>query len=82
MSRTSSTRRQRPDLLAQDLTTIGPALQRPRTGIPVIAYDRLIEDPDVLYITFDNVGVGEAEAAAMFEKVPTGTYVLIKGDPG
>ena len=28
-------------------------------GIPVIAYDRLIEDPDVLYITFDNVAVGK-----------------------
>jgi len=48
----------------------------------VIAYDRLIEDPDILYITFDNVKVGEAEAAAVLEKVPTGNYVLIKGDPG
>ena len=51
-------------------------------GIPIIAYDRLIEDPELLYITFDNVGVGEAEASAMFEAVPEGTYVLIKGDPG
>ncbi len=70
-------------LLAKDLTTIGPALETAaNAGVPVIAYDRLIEDPDVLYITFDNVGVGAAEAEAMFEKVPTGTYVLIKGDPG
>jgi D-xylose transport system substrate-binding protein len=70
-------------LLAKDLTTIGPALETAaNAGVPVIAYDRLVEDPDVLYITFDNVGVGEAEATAMFEKVPTGTYVLIKGDPG
>jgi D-xylose transport system substrate-binding protein len=70
-------------ILAQDLNAIGPAVQLAKdNGIPIIAYDRLIEDPDVLYITFDNVGVGRAEAAAMFEKVPSGNYVLIKGDPG
>jgi D-xylose transport system substrate-binding protein len=70
-------------ILAQDLTAIGPAVQAAKdANIPVIAYDRLIEDPDVLYITFDNVGVGRAEAEAMFAKVPTGNYVLIKGDPG
>ena len=70
-------------LLAQDTTVVGPALEAAAAaGIPVIAYDRLIEDPSVLYITFDNVGVGKAEAEAMLEKVPTGTYVLIKGDPG
>jgi D-xylose transport system substrate-binding protein len=70
-------------MLAQDNQAILPALQTAKdAGIPVIAYDRLIEDPDILYITFDNVGVGKAEAEAMFEKVPTGNYVLIKGDPG
>jgi D-xylose transport system substrate-binding protein len=70
-------------LLAKDLTTIGPALETAaNANVPVIAYDRLVEDENVLYITFDNVGVGAAEATAMFDKVPTGTYVLIKGDPG
>jgi D-xylose transport system substrate-binding protein len=70
-------------LLAQDTTVIGPALQKAKdAGVPVIAYDRLIEDPDILYITFDNVGVGKAEADAIIKKVPTGNYVLIKGDPG
>ena len=69
-------------ILAKDLTTIGPCGAAANAGVPIIAYDRLVEDPDVLYISFDNVGVGEAEATAMFEKVPTGTYVLIKGDPG
>ena len=70
-------------LLAKDLTTIGPALETAANAdVPVIAYDRLVEDPNVLYISFDNVGVGAAEATAMFDKVPTGTYVLIKGDPG
>ena len=70
-------------ILAQDTTVIGPAVQKAKdAGVPVIAYDRLIEDPEVLYITFDNVGVGKAEAEAVLEKVPTGNYVLIKGDPG
>ena len=70
-------------LLAQDTAGVGPALETAaNAGVPVIAYDRLIEDPTVLYITFDNVGVGRAEAEAMFEAVPEGNYVLIKGDPG
>ena len=70
-------------ILAQDTTVIGPAVQKAKdAGVPVIAYDRLIEDPEVLYITFDNVGVGRLEAEAVLEKVPTGNYVLIKGDPG
>ena len=70
-------------LLAQDNQAVLPGVEAAKAaGIPIIAYDRLIEDPELLYITFDNVGVGEAEAAAMFEAVPEGTYVLIKGDPG
>ena len=70
-------------LLAQDNKAILPALQKAKdAGIPVIAYDRLIEDPSILYITFDNVLVGKAEAAAVLAKVPSGNYVLIKGDPG
>ena len=70
-------------ILAQDTTVIGPAVQAAKdAGVPVIAYDRLIEDPEVLYITFDNVGVGKAEAEAIIGAVPTGNYVLIKGDPG
>ena len=70
-------------ILAQDNKAILPALQKAKdAGIPVIAYDRLIEDPSVLYITFDNVLVGKAEADAVIKKVPTGNYVLIKGDPG
>jgi len=70
-------------LLAQDNKAILPALQKAKdAGVPVIAYDRLIEDPSILYITFDNVLVGKAEAAAVLAKVPTGNYVLIKGDPG
>jgi D-xylose transport system substrate-binding protein len=70
-------------LLAQDNKAVLPGLKKAQdAGIPVIAYDRLIEDPGILYITFDNVLVGKAEADAVIKKVPKGNYVLIKGDPG
>ena len=53
-------------LLAQDQDAALGALEVAKNaGVPVIAYDRLIEDPDVLYITFDNVGVGKAQAEAL-----------------
>ncbi|HEX5826894.1 MAG TPA: substrate-binding domain-containing protein [Candidatus Limnocylindrales bacterium] len=70
-------------VLAQDTQAVLPAIKKANdAGIPVIAYDRLIEDPSALYITFDNVGVGKAMAEAILAKVPEGNYVLIKGDPG
>jgi D-xylose transport system substrate-binding protein len=70
-------------LLAQNQDAAIAALETAQNaGVPVIAYDRLIEDPNVLYITFDNVGVGKAEADAIIGAVPSGNYVLIKGDPG
>src|SRR5688572_13987272 len=50
-------------VLAQDGTAIIPSVQSAiAAGVPVIAYDRLIEDPDALYITFDNVEVGRMQA--------------------
>ncbi len=68
-------------ILAQDGTAILPAVQSALDqGIPVIAYDRLIENPGALYITFDNVEVGRMQARAIFEAVPEGNYVFIKGN--
>jgi D-xylose transport system substrate-binding protein len=68
-------------ILAQDGTAILPAVQSALDqGIPVIAYDRLIEDPGALYITFDNVEVGRMQARVIFELVPSGNYVFIKGN--
>jgi D-xylose transport system substrate-binding protein len=68
-------------ILAQDGTAILPAVASAlEQGIPVIAYDRLIEDPGALYVTFDNVGVGRLQAEVIFDLVPTGNYVIIKGN--
>src|SRR5579859_3977741 len=68
-------------ILAQDGTAIKPSVASAISqGIPVIAYDRLIEDPQALYITFDNVEVGRMEARAVFGAKPSGNYVIIKGN--
>ena len=67
-------------ILAQDAQAIGPALDLAAdNGIPVIAYDRLIEDPRAFYITFDNVEVGRMQARAVLAAAPEGNYVMMKG---
>ena len=67
-------------VLAKDNVAILPGIEKAKAaGIPVIGYDRLIEDESVFYITFDNQGVGTAMAEVMLEAVPTGVYVVIKG---
>ena len=69
-------------VLAWDADAVLPAVQKAKAeGIPVIAYDRLIQDKDVFYITFDNVEVGRMQARAVFKKKPAGNYVFIKGSP-
>lgn len=68
-------------ILAQDGEAILPAVQSALDqGIPVVAYDRLIENPGALYVTFDNVEVGRMQAEAVLAQVPKGNYVYIKGN--
>lgn len=59
--------------------------QARRAGIPVIAYDRLITNSDLdLYVTFDNIKVGEAQAQYLLEQLPTpgkGRIIRIYGAP-
>jgi D-xylose transport system substrate-binding protein len=67
-------------VLAQDGVAIKPAIASAISqGVPVVAYDRLIEDPDAFYITFDNVEVGRMQARVILDLVPEGNYVMIKG---
>ena len=69
-------------VLAQDSSSIGPAVTKAlNEGIPVVGYDRLIEDSDAYYITFNNKEVGRLQAEAVFAKQPKGNYVFIKGAP-
>ncbi|MGB3244235.1 MAG: D-xylose ABC transporter substrate-binding protein [Sulfitobacter sp.] len=69
-------------ILAQDSAAIGPAVDAAAAeGIPVVAYDRLIEDGRAFYLTFDNVEVGRMQARAVLAAAPKGRYVMIKGSP-
>jgi D-xylose transport system substrate-binding protein len=69
-------------ILPVDREAILPAIDlAAAAGIPVISYDRLIEDSRVFYITFDNVGVGRIIAAMVRQVRPDGNYVILKGDP-
>ena len=68
-------------ILAEDDVAIKPSVASAiGEGIPVIAYDRLIEDPGVLYVTFDNIEVGRMQAREIFKAVPKGNYAIIKGN--
>jgi len=68
-------------ILAQDGVAIKPAVEAAvNAGVGVVAYDRLIEDDGAFYITFDNVEVGRMQARAIYELVPEGNYVFIKGN--
>jgi len=56
-------------------------------SVPVLSYDRLIENAEVdYYVSFDNVQVGELQAESLAEKLkedgsPSGPIVMINGDP-
>lgn len=78
---------QKPDVImvvAFDSDAILPSIQKINdAGIKAIAYDVQFEDPNALYITFDNVGVGRLMAKTMLEKGKSeGNFAFIKGDKG
>lgn len=67
-------------ILAQDSDAVRPAVEKAvAEGIPVVGYDRLIEIPQVFYLTFDNVEVGRLQAREVLKAKPAGNYVFIKG---
>jgi D-xylose transport system substrate-binding protein len=51
-------------------------------GVKMLSYDVLVEDPNALYVTFDNVGVGRIIAQEIQKVKPEGNYAFIKGDKG
>lgn len=60
-----------------------PAVEAAKSaGVKIIAYDRLIRSPAVdVFITFDNVEVGRAQAAGVLKARPSGDFVLLGGSP-
>jgi D-xylose transport system substrate-binding protein len=70
-------------IVPYDSEAIMPAVDKAASeGIPMIAYDVQIEHPSVLYMTFDNVGVGRLMAQEMLKVKDSGNFAIIKGDPG
>ncbi len=70
-------------ILAMDKDAIGPAVDKADAeGIPVVGYDRLIEDDRTFYLTFDNKGVGRIIAETVTAAQPSGNFAIIKGDKG
>ncbi len=50
-----------------------------KAGIKVISYDRLIKNSDLdLYISFDNIKVGELQGKFLIDKVPKGNYIIMQ----
>ena len=56
-------------------------------GVPVVSYDRLIENGEVNgYVSFDNERVGELQAETLAKKLKenssaSGPFIMINGDP-
>ena len=56
-------------------------------GVPVVSYDRLVENSEVAaYVSFDNERVGELQAESLSEKLKEdgkakGPIIMINGDP-
>ncbi len=71
-------------VVAFDSDAILPSIQAINdAGLKAIAYDVQFEDPNALYITFDNIGVGRLMAKTMLEKGKSeGNFAFIKGDKG
>ncbi len=70
-------------ILSVDSGAVGAAVDKAAAeGIPVLGYDRLIEDDRAFYLTFDNKGVGRIIAESVKAVQPEGNYAIIKGDKG
>lgn len=67
-------------IVPQDPSAIVPAVEAAsRQGIPVVAYDRLIEHQGAFYVSFDNTETGRIQAREVLKVQPAGNYAFIKG---
>ena len=70
-------------VVAYDSDAILPSFKAASdAGVKMLSYDVLVEDPNALYVTFDNVGVGRLIAKEVSAVQPEGNYAFIKGDKG
>jgi len=68
-------------VIAHDTEMIAGSITRVKeSGIPVIAYDRMIQGvPIDAFISFDNREVGRLFGRALTEAVPQGRYLIVNG---
>lgn len=78
-------------LLSQDIDVLvviphdcdlisGVIMEAGEKGIPVIAYDRIINNvPLEAYVSFDNRAVGSLMASAAVKRCPRGNYLILNG---
>lgn len=68
-------------VIAHDTEMIAGAIKQVKdSGIPVVAYDRMIMGvPIDAYISFDNVKVGRLFGEALTKAVPQGKYLVVNG---
>ncbi|WML43008.1 D-xylose ABC transporter substrate-binding protein [Neobacillus sp. PS3-40] len=70
-------------VIAINSDSLTPVVDQAKSeGIPVLAYDRLINNSDIAaYVSFDNVRVGEMQAEYIVKQVPKGNYFMLGGSP-
>ncbi|MDF2840102.1 MAG: xylF [Clostridia bacterium] len=68
-------------IVPNDLNKAANAVEMAKKqGVPVISYDRLVMNANVdLYITFDNVKVGELMARRIADNIDSGNLLIING---
>jgi ABC-type sugar transport system substrate-binding protein len=68
-------------VIAHDTDMIAGVVKQVRdSGVPVIAYDRMIQGvPIDAYVSFDNREVGRLFGARLSEAVPQGRYLIVNG---
>ncbi|MGI6123113.1 MAG: sugar ABC transporter substrate-binding protein [Acetivibrionales bacterium] len=51
-----------------------------KAGVPVVSYDRLVRNANVdVYVSFDNIKVGQVAAQSLVDAVPEGDYIILNG---
>ena len=70
-------------LAPHDADVAAAAVKKAKSlGVKVLSYDRLIMGPDIdVYLSFDNLKVGELQGEYITRLVPKGDYILMSGAP-
>ncbi|AOV08714.1 D-xylose ABC transporter substrate-binding protein [Sporosarcina ureilytica] len=70
-------------IIAINSDALIPAVEQAKAeGIPVLAYDRLINNVEIdAYVSFDNIKVGEMQAEGVLAEKSSGKFFMLGGSP-